>query len=67
MIAIFPANVYSANQNVGGLHMPSVPVRLAMQVVYVLLLLIAGWGIPRTKKSLIRSRTGGPLCSSFIH
>jgi uncharacterized membrane protein len=47
MIAIFPANVYAANQNVGGLHMPSVPVRLAMQVVYILLLLIAGWGVPR--------------------
>jgi uncharacterized membrane protein len=47
MIAIFPANVYAANQSVGGLHMPSVPVRLVMQVVYILLLLIAGWGIPR--------------------
>jgi uncharacterized membrane protein len=47
MIAIFPANVYGANQTVGGLHMPSVPVRLAMQVVYILLLLISGWGIPR--------------------
>jgi uncharacterized membrane protein len=47
MIAIFPANVYAANQTVGGLHMPSVPVRLAMQVVYILLLLVAGWGIPR--------------------
>jgi uncharacterized membrane protein len=47
MIAIFPANVYAANQSVGGLHMPSVPVRLAMQVIYLLLLLTAGWGIPR--------------------
>jgi uncharacterized membrane protein len=47
MIAIFPANVYAANQSVGGLHMPSVPVRLALQVVYILLLLIAGWGIPQ--------------------
>ena len=52
MIAIFPANVYSANQNVGGLHMPSVPVRLAMQVVYVLLLLIAGWGFPRRTEGI---------------
>ena len=49
MIAIFPANVYAANQTVGGLHMPSVPVRLAMQVVYILLLLTAGWGIPRRR------------------
>src|ERR1700675_112488 len=47
MIAIFPANVCAAGQTVGGLHMPSVPVRLAMQVVYILLLLIAGWGVPR--------------------
>jgi uncharacterized membrane protein len=51
MIAIFPANVYAANQSVGGLHMPSVPVRLAMQVVYIVLLLMAGWGIPRTRKA----------------
>ena len=47
MIAVFPANVYAANQTVGGMHMPSVPVRLAMQVVYILLLLLAGWGMPR--------------------
>jgi uncharacterized membrane protein len=45
MIAIFPANVYAAGGVVAGLHMPSVPVRLAMQVVYILLLLIAGWGV----------------------
>jgi uncharacterized membrane protein len=45
MIAIFPANVYAAGQVVGGLPMPSVPVRLAMQVVYILLLLMAGWGV----------------------
>jgi uncharacterized membrane protein len=51
MIAIFPANVYAANQSVGGLHLPSVPVRLAMQVPYILLLLIAGWGIPRRKRN----------------
>jgi uncharacterized membrane protein len=47
MIAIFPANVYAANKYVGGLHMPSVPVRLAMQIVYILLLLMAGWGVPK--------------------
>jgi uncharacterized membrane protein len=47
MIAIFPANVYAAGRTVGGLHMPSVPIRLAMQVVYILFLLSAGWGIPR--------------------
>jgi uncharacterized membrane protein len=49
MVVIFPANVYAANQSVGGLHMPSVPVRLAMQVIYIVLLLTAGWGIPRFK------------------
>jgi uncharacterized membrane protein len=53
MIAIFPANVYAANQVVGGLHMPSVPVRLVMQVAYILLLWIAGWGIPRRSASAL--------------
>jgi uncharacterized membrane protein len=51
MIAIFPANVYGANQTVGGLHLPGVRVRLAMQIIYILLLLIAGWGIPSPRKS----------------
>jgi uncharacterized membrane protein len=48
MIAIFPANVYVANQAVGCLHMPGVPVRTAMQVMYIVLLLMAGWGVPST-------------------
>jgi uncharacterized membrane protein len=51
MIAIFPANVYAANQVVGGMHMPSVPVRTAMQVIYIVLLLMAGWGIPRRPRA----------------
>ena len=46
MVAIFPANVYAANRVVGGLHMPGVPVRAAMQVIYIVALLLAGWGIP---------------------
>jgi len=50
MIAIFPANVYAAGQYVGGLHMPSVPVRLAMQIIYIVLLLMAGWGLPRRSR-----------------
>jgi uncharacterized membrane protein len=50
MIVIFPANVYAANQFVGGMHMPSVPVRTALQVIYIALLLIAGWGIPRPSR-----------------
>jgi uncharacterized membrane protein len=55
MIAIFPANVYAAGQTVGGLRMPSVPTRLAMQVVYILLLLTSGWGIPRRPRENRRS------------
>ena len=46
MIAIFPANIYVAGQTVGGLPMPQVPVRLAMQAVYIVLILFAGWGVP---------------------
>jgi uncharacterized membrane protein len=46
MIAIFPANIYVAGQTVGGLPMPQVPTRLAMQVAYILLILFAGWGVP---------------------
>ena len=50
MIAIFPANVYAANRSVSGLHMPGVPARTAMQVVYIALLLVAGWGIRYSKR-----------------
>lgn len=46
MIAIFPANVYVAGQTVHGMYMPTVPVRLLMQVLYVALVLLAGWGRP---------------------
>lgn len=46
MIAIFPANVYVAGQTVGGLRMPSVPLRTAMQAAYILLILCAGFGLP---------------------
>ena len=55
MIAIFPANVYVANHVVGGMHMPGVPVRTAMQVVYIVLLLIAGWGLPSANRRSLRS------------
>jgi len=47
MIVIFPANVYAAGLSVGGLQMPSVPVRLVMQIIYIVLLLTAGWGLPK--------------------
>lgn len=46
MVAIFPANVYAAGQMIGGLQMPGVPVRLAMQVVYILMALFSGYGLP---------------------
>ncbi len=47
MIAIFPANIYVAGQNVHGLHMPSVPVRWTMQAVYIWLILLTGDGQQR--------------------
>ncbi len=47
MIAIFPANVYAAGKVVGGLRMPGVPLRTAMQIVYIALVLLAGYGLPR--------------------
>jgi uncharacterized membrane protein len=47
LVAIFPANIYAAGQVVDGLRFPSVPVRLAMQIVYILLVLMAGFGAPR--------------------
>jgi uncharacterized membrane protein len=46
MIAVFPANIYVAGQTVHGLHMPTVPIRLLMQVIYIVLVLMAGWGRP---------------------
>ncbi len=42
MIAIFPANIYVAGQNIHGMQMPSVPVRWTMQAVYIWLLLFTG-------------------------
>lgn len=46
MVAVFPANVYAAGQTIGGLQMPGVPVRLAMQVAYILMTLVSGYGLP---------------------
>lgn len=46
MIAVFPANVHVAGQTVHGIAMPGIPARTAMQAAYILLLLVAGWGIP---------------------
>jgi len=46
MVAVFPANVYAAEKVIDGLQMPSVAVRAAMQIVYIVLVLLAGYGIP---------------------
>ena len=46
MVAIFPANVYSAGKIIDGFRFPAVPVRLAIQVVYIVLVLLAGYGLP---------------------
>ncbi len=52
MVLIFPVNIYVAGQTFLGLRMPSVPVRLVLQVVYIWMILLAGYGIPgkRTKR-----------------
>jgi uncharacterized membrane protein len=50
MVCVFPANIYAAGQVVDGIRFPSVPVRLAMQVVYIVLVLMAGFGLPRPDK-----------------
>jgi uncharacterized membrane protein len=55
MIVIFPANIYVAGQTVHGLYMPTVPVRLVMQMVYILLVLMAGWGRPLLRPTGINS------------
>jgi uncharacterized membrane protein len=47
MVAIFPANIYSAGQVIDGFKFPSVPVRLSMQIVYIVLVLLAGYGLPK--------------------
>ncbi|MBB6142378.1 putative membrane protein [Silvibacterium bohemicum] len=50
MIAIFPANIYIAGKMIGPLHMPSVAVRGLMQIVFVALILLGGWGAPIIRK-----------------
>jgi uncharacterized membrane protein len=50
MILIFPVNVFVAGQTFAGLQMPSVPVRLTMQVIYIWLVLLAGYGMPGLSK-----------------
>jgi uncharacterized membrane protein len=47
MVAIFPANIYRAGQMVQGLRFPTVPVRLTEQIIYIVLMLLAGYGAPK--------------------
>jgi uncharacterized membrane protein len=46
MVAIFPANIYIAAQVIGPVTMPGVPVRGAMQIVFIAMILLGGWGVP---------------------
>ena len=49
MVAVFPANIYVAGRTVGGIAMPSVGVRLAMQVIFLCMVLLSGFGLPRMR------------------
>jgi uncharacterized membrane protein len=46
MVAIVPANIYVAGKTIDGLPMPGLVTRTAMQAVYIVLVLLAGYGIP---------------------
>jgi uncharacterized membrane protein len=46
MVAIIPANVFAAGRTIEGLPMPGIVPRTAMQLVYIVLVLLAGYGIP---------------------
>jgi uncharacterized membrane protein len=50
MVAVLPANIYAAGRTIDGLSMPGIAPRTAMQLIYIVLVLLAGYGIPgRTK------------------
>jgi uncharacterized membrane protein len=49
MVMIFPVNIFVAGQTFAGMQMPSVPGRLTMQVVYIWIVLLAGYGLPGKK------------------
>lgn len=51
MVCVFPANIYAAGQVVDGLRFPAVPVRLTMQVVYIAMVLLAGYGVPKVGRA----------------
>ncbi|AXC14875.1 hypothetical protein ACPOL_5627 [Acidisarcina polymorpha] len=50
MVLIFPVNVFVAGQTYMGLQMPGVPVRLIMQVIFIWMVLLAGYGLPGNAK-----------------
>lgn len=49
LIAVFPANIYAARHSltIGGVKVPGVPVRTLMQVIFILAIFYAGFGLPR--------------------
>jgi uncharacterized membrane protein len=52
MVAIVPANIYAAGRTIAGVPMPGVAPRTALQFVYIVLVLLAGFGIPgRTRRA----------------
>ena len=51
MVAILPANVFAAGKVGEGIAMPGVVVRTAMQMVYIVLVLLAGYGVPGRSQS----------------
>jgi uncharacterized membrane protein len=55
MVAILPANVYVAGKTIEGMTMPSIPIRTGIQIVYIVLVLLAGYGIPGRNSALKKS------------
>lgn len=47
MVLVFPVNINIAGQTFFGVAMPSVPVRLVGQIIYIWMVLLAGYGRPR--------------------
>jgi len=47
MVAVLPANIYAAGRTIDGFHMPGIVSRTAIQAVYIVLILLGGYGFPR--------------------
>jgi uncharacterized membrane protein len=52
MVAIVPANIYAAGRTIAGVPMPGIAPRTALQFVYIVLVLLAGYGIPGDSKNV---------------